>query len=436
WVVRALTASAGPAVARTFVLPDFPFTDEPAIQLFEVTEGGIAPVPLTQVARPSDIFGLPVVTVGEAIMVRDAGVDDRELAVRGWFGGIAVLSCPASIAPIVSPVEPSCPDPFTWITEKPEPPGTINVTGPAINPDFDDLDTGWMPRVTGAGPAVPVEIVAVGHFDDRRSAVCPAWAVHACRDRFVVDRVARVNGAEPPRSLVIEVEGLASTEDEVAAVVGNESPGGPVLSTAIVDGATGIGRIEPSLGTGRGGFIDQRAIWVVRVLEDSLTVTYLVVDGTDAIFEMRADGKPVAVGGTLPTPSEAPWPPEGATIVVLTSQVGAGRQPARVAVVDRSGRLTSVREKREPDPAPDSGCHDACLVRAMDGSYRLLWTGGVCDARLTVTIEAGVSRIVVDHGVRPGCDSMGIGRELVLDFSVPVDATTVEVFELQARLID
>lgn len=45
WVVRALTASAGPAVARTFVLPDFPFTDEPAIQIFEVTSDGVERLP-------------------------------------------------------------------------------------------------------------------------------------------------------------------------------------------------------------------------------------------------------------------------------------------------------------------------------------------------------------------------------------------------------
>ena len=210
-----------------------------------------------------------------------------------------------------------------------------------------------MPRASDVGPPEPVEIVVVGHFDDRRSSLCPDDVEDACRDRFVVDRVAWVSGTEQPSSLVIGVERLDSTEDEIAAVVGGESPGGRVLSTAIVDGATGIGRIEPSLGTGRGGFIDQRAIWVVRVLEDSLTVTYLVVDGTDAIFEMRADGKPVGVGGTLPTPSEAPGGPSS-----------GGWGP--LAVVPPQGGADTARTEGE------LRITDSCVFLATRGGHVLL----------------------------------------------------------------
>jgi len=408
------------------------------------TTAGEAPPELESRAGPAEVFGLEVISVPAALEVRDSGADDRELAVRGWFSPIGPISCPAPATWPVSPVEPNCPDQWVVLMEASGSLVTVTdsgfesrlPTGSFFQIDLDDLDRAWQPRLPTLGPAEPVEIVVIGHFDDRRSDVCPGEVRAACEDRFVVDRVAWVDGTEQPTSLVVEVEGLASTDEGIARDVRNESPDGLVLSTAVVDGATGIGRIEPSLGTGRGGFIDQRAIWVVRVLEGDRAVTYLVVDGTDAIFEMREDGAPVAVGGSLPTPSEAPWPPDGATIVVLTSQVGSGEPPARVAVVDRSGRLSSVREVRASDAPIITECNGACLVGPVDGRYRLVWTGGVCDGELTVTIGESLRRIVVDGGVRRACDAMGIGRELVLDFSGPVEAATVEVFEVAARLIE
>lgn len=354
------------------------------------TTAGQAPPELESRAGPAELFRLEVMLVATALEVRDAGADDRELAVRGWFSPIGPISCtpPATTPPAtrpVSPLEPNCPDQWVVLMDAPESLVTVTdggfegrlPTGSFFQIDLDDLDRGWQPGLPTLGPAEPVEIVVIGHFDDRRSALCPDEVEAACRNRFVVDRVAWVDGVEQPTSLVTEVEELASTQDGIGAVVRNESPDGLVLSTAVVDGSTGIGRIEPSLGTGRGGFIDQRAIWVVRVLEGDRAVTYLVVDGTDAIFEMRDDGVPVSVGGSLPAPSEAPWPPDGATIVVLKSQVGSGEPPARVAVVDRSGRLSSVREVLASDPPIVTECTDACMVGPVDGRYRLVWTAGV-----------------------------------------------------------
>jgi hypothetical protein len=46
---------------------------------------------------------------------------------------------------------------------------------------------------------------------------------------------------------------------------------------------------------------------------------------------------------------------------------------------------------------------------------------------MTVTIDAGVRRIMVDGGRRPACDAMAIGRDLVLDFSEPIRPAGVEV---------
>ena len=46
---------------------------------------------------------------------------------------------------------------------------------------------------------------------------------------------------------------------------------------------------------------------------------------------------------------------------------------------------------------------------------------------MTVTIDAEVDRIVVEHAPRDGCDAMGVGRELVLEFSRDIDPAEVEL---------
>lgn len=648
--------------------------------------------------------GLPVVSVSDAIAIRDAGMDDREIAVHGFFHPSRPIPCPNALEPAVSPLQTHCPDQFIWLTQEPEAltivePNSMSgrpPTGPAISPELDLLDAAWMPGLPDLGPAFGVEVVFVGHFDDRRSRLCPDAEEEACRDRFVVDRVDWVNGETQPTSVMIALEGpTSSTGDEIAAIAQRQSPDGTILSLFATDGADGLVREEPLVATSELGLTDHAVLWGVRVLEGGWAGTYLIPDGTDEIYQMdperviriapfptiepppsttppaaetvlgipvisvleliarraedlspeeiavrgwiassnavfdcaihmdphhplvpfcqspaflmerpeRVDGlttdgpsvaliigpdanvevaitwhapvEVVAIGhlddhrwptcppaeqaacrrqfvvdrivpvgasveeipdpwripgsaardpaadrsdvirrlvalvgditvvsigyvdgdvlreiepavgdylnadalfvyrplwvirslvaagpnpavartflvpdftldkGTvtiweasesgvaqMPLPGAAvPWPPDGATIVELTSQVGAGRPPARVAVVDRSGWLTSVREVRSSDPpfpAGDQG--NAVLTTDSAGQVRLLWIGGVCDGDMVVTIGESVRGITIDGGERPGCDAMGVGRELVLRFSEPIEADTVEIF--------
>ena len=130
--------------------------------------------------------------------------------------------------------------------------------------------------------------------------------------------------------------------------------------------------------------------------------------------------------------------PDGTATVELTSQVGAGRSPVRVTVVDRSGSLTSVREIGPSDP-PFPGSTESGSVYVANGGgadVRLLWIGSVCDGNATVTIEPGVTAIVVDGGTRPACDAMGVGRELVLTFSRFVDPATIDVSHVEHVIFD
>jgi hypothetical protein len=257
--------------------------------------------------------------VSDAIAVRDSGVDDREIAVSGWFTPAPPVSCGSESAQTYeSPVVAHCPDELIWLSE--DAGSLVHVTGnrldtetphgPALNPDLDGLDRSWFPElpVPGAdGDSTPVDVVFVGHFDDRRAWRC-AGAGQACRDRFVVDSVAMVHGVPTNVAPVYQNTAKAtSSAADIEAVVGNEAPGSPILSMTVVDGPDGLGTFEPSLSDARHNYLSiQPTVWIVRVLESERISTYIVVDGSDAIFEMNPIGEAVLVGGAPPTPGAIP----------------------------------------------------------------------------------------------------------------------------------
>lgn len=394
---------------------------------------------------PATALGLEVVSVPDALGIRDVGVDDRELAVRGWFQPTPPIPCPAPTTWPVSPVEPNCPD--QWVVLMAEDPSITTVeprgftgalpTGAFFQLDLDDLDVAWQPPLPALGPAPPIELVVIGHFDDRRSFACPDALEQACRDRFVVDRVESVDGAQQATSVVLEVATPSSTAEEVRAVIADAAPGTQILSMALVDGASGIGRIEPALGTGQGGFIDQAATWVVRGLRDERTTTLLVVDGTDAISEMTPDNVPVRISGSVPTPSIRTPTDAYDFAFSLTSEVAAGRPPAQVAVVDLSGRVTDAREALPEDPRFIDILGPDRVVFLPDprlrGRFHVVWVGGVCDGSMVVSIDAAFASILVDGGYQPGCDAMGIERHIVLDVDGELDPAVVETRYTETR---
>ena len=90
WVIRALIGGDAEPIARTFLVGD-----EGHATVLEVTETG--PVDLIgqpASAPPTEVLGLPVISVEEAIAIRDPGRDDREIAVRGWFPPRRAVRCP------------------------------------------------------------------------------------------------------------------------------------------------------------------------------------------------------------------------------------------------------------------------------------------------------------------------------------------------------
>lgn len=377
--------------------------------------------------------------VWEAITIRDAGPDGRELAVRGWFSPIGPLSCPYT--PAASPIQPVCPDPSIVLMEDPESLVTVlgdgfegrEPTGRSFQLELDDLDTSWVPALPTVGPAAPIEIVVVGHFDDRRSFACPE--VQVCRDRFVVDQVRTADGRTRPFSVLDYVDaGAAASVEAIRTLVTSAVPGTTILSMVAVNGAD-MERIEPNI-MAFVPFQEERAVWVVRTLDPcrdpcgagvvGAPQTFVVVDATNRVFAF--DDRQVArqiAGARRPGP----------IVIELRSPVGAGRPPARVTVVDPTGAVAAAREV-EPSDRPMGGGDVFARDPDVDGRYRLSWIGSICDGNITVTIEPDVARIVVDPGTRPACDSMGVDRELVLDLSRSVDTTGVELVVLPASLVD
>ena len=407
---------------------------------------GVTATPIEQ-ALPGNVFGLPIVHVRDAVAVRDADAANTEMALQGWFTPASPDSCgPPPTAPLLSPLQRECPGRTVWLTEDAESLVHVNgdtltissPVGPAVNPFLDGLDTSWvpaLPQVGTDGGSTPADVVLIGHFGDRRADRCAATEQAACRTWFVVDSVAYVHGQPIPiNPLHLTGRPPVSSVADIEAVIANEAPQSPILSMAIVDGP-GLAQMEPTLSSLQAGLDRQPVLWVARVLEGEFISTYIVIDGTNVIYEMNPNNEAIMVGGPVPqsgsSASPGHWPPAGARIVTLSSQVAAGASPVQVAVVDRSGRLVGVAEKGSVEPSyPSVGVADpgGYSEPGKPGRVHLAWTGSICDNRITVTVAADLKTIAFDMGPQPLCDSLGVERQVVLDFSGSVDVGTIEVF--------
>jgi len=399
----------------------------------------VAPDPsLTESPVPSEATGLPVITVTDAIAIRDAGVDDREIAVRAWYAPYYPLrACGRMEEQPVSPLQIACPDDMRWLMRDPEP--VISVTdsgigwqgpsGPAISPEFDDVDMSWATPVEDVTSLV--ELVVIGHFDDTGASRCPVADQVTCADRFVVDRIDSIDGVEQPLSVVDRMAGAKlSSPADITAAIEAWSPQRPILSMVVMDAVEIEGLPDgPS-----------ETVWIAKVLGLRFLEHHLVFDGTDDVFEVQSSGPPkfpVDPPDPEPTPSEAPawgpWPPQDA-FSVLEFKDDTGRK-AFVAVVDDSGLLDWVQEG-VADSAIGGGAHEG-FFRDPSGEhrYRLRWTTSICDREMTIVFERDVARTVIEHAPRDGCDAQAIGRELALGFSRDVDPAEVVLEVIPATLL-
>lgn len=374
--------------------------------------------------RADTVLGLPVIDVPAALAVRDAGDDDRELAVRGWYSPIGF--------------------PDQWVLSATQVP-----TGDVFQIDLGGIDASDLPWGPDVVPAEPAEIVVVGHFDDRRSRRCPADVEQSCRDTFAVDRVDAVDGKPQPLSHLVMIKDgdPQSTLDEVLSAFAEAVPDAVVLSVVTADNAL-VEVIEPTLkvdpnylGDGASWILSVR--WVIRTLEAGHPRTYVVTDGITGVWRMDVDGNLFRVAGdptATPLPTEGPWPPEGTiTRFRLTRYVDPRYPPVEVAILDPTGVTVTAREVRDDDPVverPDSPDGHA-WVTGQPGdatSIRLGWLGGLCDRHVTITVDSVDSILVAGSARASACRLMGIDREVVLTFREPVDASIIDLSVMPTRI--
>jgi hypothetical protein len=147
---------------------------------------------------PTEAAGLPVVDVATALDQR-ATVGPQELAVFGWLDDLPSGTCALLEGPVVPPLWGDCnshiplmqhPESLTYAD------GTKRTrhapTGPSIDTALGfevhlRTDVRFPPGGPAFGPSVPMPVVLLGHFDDRRATYCGPANQQACRDRFVID---------------------------------------------------------------------------------------------------------------------------------------------------------------------------------------------------------------------------------------------------------
>jgi len=407
---------------------------------------------------PEKALGLSVLSVSEAIAIRDSDPSDREIAVRGYFSPAFPVPCPAPGDITINPIRLDCPLLKQWLLEDPERLVTRSSnsveghapTGPAFHPVFPFLS---MRAWAAAGAAEdPVELVVIGHFHDRRGhgALCGSTDDAAC-DGFVVDGIHSVAGKRAPASTVIDLEPYASeprrepawTPADVDRVILAAVPDLEILSRVALPGHR-IREIEPALGTGALGIIDRPIAWIVTGLDagsgSSVPVrrTFLFVDGTAEAYETvpwdvdNVGFVPFILVGTPSAPSASP--------VTLDVVDPTGRH-RRVEIVDESGLLESaapVAPGEWPPDVPTPGS-DVSVSQVADrpNEIRLGWVGGACDGPIRFTIRPDGRTIVVENGP-PGsgppeaCILVGIQRGVILTFSAPVPASEIEIVKSSA----
>lgn len=196
-----LVASAcdGQGQSRT-VAPATAISGSPASTSVQASGSAPPTFPSPDARFPTQVAGLPVVSVAEATAMIAAGsLDGRAVAVAGYYDQVSP-SCPYP-GRYFGPLESWCG--FTAFTDKLEdarlcrPYGDNGTSCSA--PIATSLNPFLMSETGGSIPASangldPVPLVLIGHAGDARQWRCTEQTQSACGRAFVVDRVAWAAG--------------------------------------------------------------------------------------------------------------------------------------------------------------------------------------------------------------------------------------------------
>jgi hypothetical protein len=124
-------------------------------------------------------------------------------------------------------------------------------------------------------------------------------------------------------------------------------------------------------------------------------------------------------------PSVAPSASPSVLHIELIDELTSG---ATVDVVDQSGTLSGARAAASAERAPDPGAATSADVTVQNVDPTTLWvswTAGNCPDAHVLTIDATAQSISITQPPFCGGDTIGVGRQLVLSFSRPIDAAAV-----------
>jgi hypothetical protein len=134
-------------------------------------------------------------------------------------------------------------------------------------------------------------------------------------------------------------------------------------------------------------------------------LTYLLVTAGLAGCSADREPGPRSIDGVFPPTAELPQLP--------------------FRVTDQTGLIRAIAVAKADD-VPEG----VSQVKGHDDALHLEWLGGLCDRRVFVVFEqqADGSAFTVDTEADfGGCLLMGVQRSLVIEFTRPVDASTVSV---------
>jgi hypothetical protein len=275
----------------------------------------VSPLP-SSAAFPSEVAGLPVITVASADeLLRSGKLDGQAVAVAGYFDQFTP-SCPYP-GRYIGPLESWCR--FVAFTDSRasarlcQPEGANGTSchqasGTNLAPWFMTETSGsaWS-FLTGGATGEPAALVLIGHAGDARQWQCTAATQAECANAFVVDRVAWAEGND-----VAPTAPETGDQQTFKAIT-------PTMTLAQVAAAIGLGNDLLTGAAFRKGdiaTIDPR--WSFA--------------GDDVVWLVRSLGQAAGSGAGEPRP-ETVWLVDDATGKVIDSpplKLAADYQPARL----------------------------------------------------------------------------------------------------------